>query len=111
MSRRTSQPQPLQAIVDTIIEQAHPEQVILFGSRARNTAREDSDYDFLVVVRGTQNEREISRRIYRALLEKRVDVAVDVVVVSAETLERRKASPFFVYHQALQQGQVFYDKR
>ena len=68
MSERKDQSQLLQTIVEIIIEEANPEQVILFGSRAKGTAQEESDYDFLVVVRGIQNEREISRRIYRALL-------------------------------------------
>lgn len=111
MSRARNRQQPLQAIVDTIIAEAHPEQVILFGSRAKGTAQLESDYDFLVVVRGIRNEREISRRIYRALLEKKVGVAVDVVVVNTKTLERSKESPYFVYRQALQEGQVFYDRR
>ena len=90
--------------------QPRPEQISLFGSRAKGTAQGESDYDFLVVMRDVQNEREISRRVYRALLEKQVGVAVDLVVVSAETLNRRKESPFFIYRQALQEGRVFYDR-
>jgi predicted nucleotidyltransferase len=109
MSKKELDPQPLQTIVEIIIKEANPEQVILFGSRAKGMAREESDYDFLVVVRGVRNEREISRRIYRALLEQRVGAAVDVVVVNVGTLERHRENPFFVYRQALQEGKVFYD--
>lgn len=109
MSDRKGQSQLLQTIVEIIIEEANPEQVILFGSRAKGTAQEESDYDFLVVVRGIQNEREISRRIYRALLERRTGAAVDVIVVDVGTLERHRESPYFVYHQALREGRVFYD--
>lgn len=101
--------QRLQAIVETIVQVAQPEQVILFGSRAKGTAYEESDYDFLVVMRDVQNEREVSRRIYRALLERRAGAAVDVVVVDAATLERHRESPFYIYHQALREGRVFYD--
>ena len=109
MSKKELDPQPLQTIVEIIIKEANPEQVILFGSRAEGMAREESEYDFLVVVRGVRNEREISRRIYRALLEQRVGAAVDVVVVNVGTLERHRENPFFAYRQALQEGKVFYD--
>ncbi|MGQ9584561.1 MAG: nucleotidyltransferase domain-containing protein [Anaerolineae bacterium] len=102
---------PLQTIVETIVEMAHPERVVLFGSRARGTEEPGSDYDFLVVVRGVRNERDISRRIYRALLAKKVDAAVDLVVVGAKTLQRQKDNPFYVYRRALLEGQVCYDRR
>ncbi len=109
MSIEQKQSQRLQAIVETIVQVARPERVILFGSRAKGTARNESDYDFLVVVRGIRNEREISRRIYRAFLDRRVGAAVDVVVVNAGTLEQHGESPFYIYRQALQEGRVFYD--
>jgi len=69
MSDEIQQSQHLQAIVEAIVRTAHPERVILFGSRAKGTMRAESDYDILVVVHGVQNEREVSRRIYRALLD------------------------------------------
>jgi predicted nucleotidyltransferase len=109
MSIEQRQSQRLQAIVETIVQVSRPERVILFGSRAKGTARGESDYDFLVVVQGIRNEREVSRRIYRALLDKRVGAAVDVVVVSTGTLKQHKESPFYVYRQALREGRVFYE--
>jgi predicted nucleotidyltransferase len=111
MNTEQGQPRHLWNIVETIVQVAQPERVILFGSRAKGTARDESDYDFLVVVRDIRNEREVSRRIYRALLDKRVGAAVDVVVVNAGTLEKHKESPYYIYHQALQKGRVFYDRR
>jgi len=110
MTESREQPQRLQDIVDVIVEEGQPEQVILFGSRAKGTAREGSDYDFLIVVQGVPNEPVVSRRIYRALLEIKIGAAVDLVVVNADTLERRKESPFYVYGQALCEGRIFYDR-
>ncbi len=111
MNIEQGQSQRLRAIVETIVQVARPERVILFGSRARGMARSESDYDFLVVVRGIRNERVVSRRIYRALLDRKVGAAVDVVVVNTGTLEQHRESPFYIYRQALQEGRVFYDRR
>ena len=45
------------------VEQALPggEKLILFGSRARGEAREDSDYDVAVVVRDLTDRRRVHR--------------------------------------------------
>ncbi len=99
----------LQALIDTIVEVSHPEQVILFGSRARGTARQDSDYDFLVVVRHVQNERELASRIYRALLSRRLGVAVDIIVVGDDVLARNEDNPFFIYQSAMHEGRVVHE--
>ncbi len=103
-------PNMLQAVIETIVQVVQPEQVILFGSRGRGTAREESDYDLLVTVAQVTNERQVSRRIYRALLDRGLGVAVDVVVASTTTLQRYGDSPFFIYRGALEEGQVFYDR-
>lgn len=41
---------PIRALLHRIIAASHPEQVWLFGSRARGDAHDDSDWDILVVV-------------------------------------------------------------
>jgi len=46
----TSQPPYLPEVVDRIARRFHPVRIILFGSWARGTAREDSDIDLLVVL-------------------------------------------------------------
>jgi predicted nucleotidyltransferase len=100
----------LDKLVDIITETAEPDQVILFGSRATDTARPGSDYDFLVVVSQVENERHVSRRIYRALLDHHIDAAVDVVVVDREKLERYRDAPGLIYRQALEEGKLAYDR-
>ena len=41
-------------IVRRIVEEIHPEKVILFGSRARREARPESDVDLLVIAKSTE---------------------------------------------------------
>jgi predicted nucleotidyltransferase/HEPN domain-containing protein len=42
--------EPLERLIALIVQELHPEQVWLFGSRARGDAHSDSDYDLFVVV-------------------------------------------------------------
>jgi predicted nucleotidyltransferase len=52
----------LKPIISRIVEVAKPERIILFGSRARGTARPDSDVD-LLIVKSTPSRRE--RRLWK----------------------------------------------
>ena len=97
-------------LVDIIARAVEPDQVILFGSRATDTAGPQSDFDFLVIVPHAENERQVSRRIYRALLDNRIDVAVDVIVVDRETLDRHRNTPGLIYRQALAEGELAYER-
>ena len=100
----------LDTLVDIIIEAADPDRIILFGSRATGTARPESDYDFLVVVPHVENERQVSRRIYHALLDHPIEAAVDIVVVDRETLAQHRDTPGMIYRQALREGEVAYER-
>ena len=100
----------LQALVDVITATVEPEQIILFGSRARHTPHEESDYDLLVVVEGVQNERRVSRRIYRAVLEHDIAVAADIIVVDRETLDRHCDTLGMIYREALAEGVVVFER-
>lgn len=44
----TQLPDSIQNLVQYVVEKVHPEQVILFGSRARSDHRENSDFDMAV---------------------------------------------------------------
>lgn len=81
-----------------------PARVVLFGSRARGNAREDSDLDFLVI------ERELGSKLAEMVRLRDVlppmGVPVDVVVVSEEEAARRQLVPSTLVHRALHEGRV-----
>jgi uncharacterized protein len=101
-----------QEMVRVIVEVAKPNKVILFGSRAKGTARADSDYDFLVIKEEaffeTHSRRKESGKLGRALAKFRV--ANDILMYSVDEIEQRRDWRNNVVACALKEGQVLYEK-
>jgi len=80
----------LAKFISVITAYGNPKRVLLFGSRARNQARPDSDYDLCVIYESLPKRNlEIMQDLYRGffpLSEKPVDL-----VVYDEASFRRKA--------------------
>lgn len=72
-----------------IIEKFSPEKIIIFGSWAKNLAGQESDIDFLVVMPFIGSKRDAQVSIRRDL--KDFEEPKDVIVVSPEELEQKKA--------------------
>ena len=103
----------LDQMVQAIVAEVDPEQVILFGSRARGDAREDSDVD-LVVVEAEPFGPERSRRqelvrLYHALVE--FPVSTDILVYSHDDVDYWRDSLNHVLARALREGKVLYERR
>jgi len=81
-----------------------PATVVLFGSRARGNARDDSDLDFLVIEAQVDSKLTEMVRLRDALPP--LGVPVDVVVVSEEEAARREMVPSTLVHRALREGRV-----
>jgi predicted nucleotidyltransferase len=83
---------------------ASPARVVLFGSRARGDARENSDLDFLVIEAQVESKLREMVRLRDALPP--LGVPVDVVVVSEDEASRRERVPSTLVHRALREGRV-----
>lgn len=81
-----------------------PARVVLFGSRARDEHREDSDLDFLVIEDRVDSKLAEMVALRDALPP--LGVPVDVVVVSREEAENRGRRPGTLVHRALAEGRV-----
>lgn len=108
----TCDEQILQEMVNIIIAEVDPEQIILFGSRARGEARSDSDVDLLIIEREpfgkTRSRRKEAIRLWRALA--RFRIPKDILVYSHEEVEKWKGSINHAIARALREGRVLFGK-
>jgi predicted nucleotidyltransferase len=93
-------------MVRCIAERFDPDQIILFGSHARGTARHDSDVDLLVVMPVTGSKRETRIEIRCALHD--IHVAKDIIVATPDEIERYRNIVGTIIRPALREGKVLY---
>ncbi len=103
----------LDRMVQAIVDEVDPEQVILFGSRARGDEREVSDVDLIVLEAepfGLQRSRRKEVvRLYHALAQ--FHVPTDILVYSHEDVAYWRDSLNHVLARALREGKVLYERR
>jgi uncharacterized protein len=93
-------------MVHRLVERFNPDQIILFGSHARGTARPDSDVDLLVVMPVTGSKREKQIELRCALHD--IHIAKDIIVATPEEVERRRNIVGTLVRIALREGKVLY---
>ena len=80
----------IRAIAERLQKSVNPQKISLFGSFARNEEKDDSDYDFYLVMSDSITDRlSVSQKAYRSLrgLKRR---SVDIVVGSVSGFEERR---------------------
>lgn len=78
--------------------------IVLFGSHARGTAAEDSDYDVLVIEPTVESALSESARLRREL--RGLGVPIDIVVMDEAKARRRAAVPGTMVEHALREGRL-----
>jgi len=100
-------PELLRNISDCIVESLQPEKIILFGSYAWGSPRQDSDVDLFVVVPSSdQPSYKRARAVYRSLRD--IAVPFDVIVQTHDELERSVSVPSSLAYKVMEQGTVLY---
>ena len=96
----------------TLVDEAAPERVILFGSHATGTPTEESDADLLVVQSepfGAGRSRRLElARLTRALSG--IRMPIDLLLYSTDEVEFWEQSPNHVVGRALREGRVMYER-
>jgi uncharacterized protein len=93
-------------IIKLIAHQYLPDaQVLLFGSRARNQYRNDSDYDILLIIDENLSPKEkmpIITKIRKSLLQS--DIRSDILIQSKIEVEKNKNLPGHIIRSILNEA-------
>ena len=101
--------QLLDEMVTRIKDSVQPERIILFGSRARGTAHENSDFDLLVIKNSDQPRYCRSAALYRILAD--LPAEVEVVVYTPGEVQEWSAVPEAFVTTAISEGKILYEKK
>jgi predicted nucleotidyltransferase len=96
-------------IVRRIVEEIHPEKVILFGSRARREARPESDVDLLVIAKSTEPRYRRSVPLYGVLSD--ILAPMDILVYSPEEVDEWSEVRQAFVTTAIREGKVLYENQ
>ena len=97
----------LETATQRLVAEFQPEQVWLFGSHVWGVPTSDSDVDFMVIVRGS--EETATRRAQRAHRCLRgLRMPKDVIVPTRAQVDRYKHLRASLFHQVLTQGRKLY---
>jgi HEPN domain-containing protein/predicted nucleotidyltransferase len=98
----------LDALVASIVERVQPELILLFGSRVRGKAREDSDYDLMLVLRdganveGDRGAANDARRL--------MHISADILACTASEYGRWQHDPGFLHWLVSREGRLLYTR-
>jgi predicted nucleotidyltransferase len=90
-----------------LVEAAHPEKIILFGSYARGAFTKDSDLDLLVIMPTVVDRIEEMVRLRLVLRD--IPMAIDVIVYSKDEVEKRRHLRGTMLYHALREGRMLHD--
>ena len=96
----------VRAIVRAVVPRVHPELIVLFGSRADGTAREDSDFDLMVVFAEGAEAKALGFEAHRVLSD--LNIAVDVLPRTVSVYRRQQHDPGFLDWLASREGRVLF---
>ena len=97
----------IMSIKDRIVDQLSPLKVYLFGSYADGSFKEDSDYDFYVVVEDSKTDwYEQTLRAYQAIRPVRTR-PVDILIGTKSAFEKRRQYPS-IEREVFRKGVLLY---
>jgi predicted nucleotidyltransferase len=99
-------PDALRGVVRQVVTTVHPLKVILFGSRARGDARDDSDYDLMIIVRNGVHRLHTALGIQRSIIKN--GLVCNFLVSTSGDFKKYGGHPSLIYKNILEEGVVLY---
>ena len=98
----------MEQIVSLVTSTVAPEKIILFGSYARGENKQTSDIDIMILIKNLQNERSLTGKLYKALLQSDISIPVDFLAADYDRYDSLKSKPGYIYKTIDSEGRVLY---
>lgn len=100
----------IREIAEALVEKVNPLKIILFGSFAKGSYTQDSDYDFYIIIDDSRNVNEATKDAYRASINVKKR-PVDIVVGTNSRFELKSKASYtqMVEREVEQHGILLYD--
>jgi hypothetical protein len=108
-NERTVDVAAIQTLIDHVVSRWHPQQVWLFGSRARGDATPDSDWDLFVVVDDGVLDDELDPGIGRRL-RRDCGVRADVIPWRASEFAEFRNTPNTLAYSVAKDGVLLHER-
>ena len=100
---------PIRLLLDRVISRWHPQQVWLFGSRARGDSTQESDWDLFVVVDDGTDDAELDPGIGRRL-RRECGVPADVIPWPASEFTEFRNTPNTLAYSVANEGLLLHER-
>ena len=98
----------LDQTVNRIVENFHPDKIILFGSFAKGVTTADSDIDLLIVMSVESSCRSKANEIDLSLSDR--TVPMDLIVITPNQYDEQKEMVGTVIFEAAHEGRILYER-
>jgi len=97
----------LEEVIERLVTAYQPDKIYLFGSRARGTARFESDYDVLLVMNdNAPKELQSARKAYEVLWG--ITVPIDILVWTKTAFDERLHIKTSLPAEVVRQGKLLH---
>ncbi len=107
MDRKQQLQHALEHIIAILLQDYHPQKIILFGSMARGDVKEWSDIDLVIV---KETSKHFLARLKEVALLCRAPVGVDYLVYTPSEFEQLSTDNPFIREEIVQKGIVLYEQ-
>lgn len=98
----------IRKVIQQIIDQCHPQRVVLFGSHAYGRVSRDSDVDLLVVMQSRKRSVERTVEVTKSL--RFYPFPMDILVRTPREIRKRLRMGDSFYEEILERGKVLYER-
>ena len=96
----------IESITSRIREAVNPKQIFLFGSRAGDDYRDDSDYDLLIIYDGPKTKKDVDLQIRK--LFGLPDFSLDLFILTSAEFTRHKHVANTLAREVSENGVLLY---